>query len=157
VLGLQPHAGLRPSLRLQRLGLLLASNLASGECGAIWRMPLSTWRKGIRQMGSFHFQKLDSYSVAKQIAVRVHAMKIGQSELRDQAERAALSSFLNLSEGLAGRQAGVRRRHFAIALGSLGEVAAALDIGVALGLVPADADLDELVSRLGAMLGALMR
>ncbi len=35
--------------------------------------------------------------------------------------------------------------------------AAAIDIGVALGLVLADAELDELVIRLGAMLGALMR
>ena len=108
-------------------------------------------------MQTFQFQKLDSYQVAKQVCVQVHALKIGQRELRDQAERAALSVFLNLSEGLAGRQSGVRKRHFAIALGSLGEVSAALDMAVALGLVREDAELTSLVSRLGAMLGALLR
>ncbi|HEX7664914.1 MAG TPA: four helix bundle protein [Polyangiaceae bacterium] len=108
-------------------------------------------------MQPFHFQKLDSYLVAKRVCVQVHALRISQRELRDQAERAALSSFLNLSEGLAGRQTGVRKRHFAIALGSLGEVSAALDMAVALGLTREDAELTSLVSRLGAMLGALLR
>ena len=109
-------------------------------------------------MQPFHFQKLDSYQVAKQVCVRVHALRISQRELRDQAERAALSSYLNLSEGLvAPRSSGVRKRHVAIALGSLGELSAALDMAVALGLVREDAELASLVSRLGAMLGALLR
>ncbi|HEX7665684.1 MAG TPA: four helix bundle protein [Polyangiaceae bacterium] len=108
-------------------------------------------------MQTFQFQKLDSYQVAKQVCVQVHALKIGQRELRDQAERAALSVFLNLSEGLAGRAVGVRRRHLAIALGSLGEVSAALDVGIALGVVREDAELETLIARLGAMLGAMMR
>ncbi len=109
-------------------------------------------------MHPFHFQKLDSYQVARRICVQVHAMKIGQRELRDQAERAALSSFLNLSEGLvAPSRSGVRKRHLAIALGSLGEVSAALDMAIALGLAREDAELESLVSRLGAMLGALLR
>ena len=44
-----------------------------------------------------------------------------------------------------------------MALGSLGEVSAALDMAIALGLVREDEELTSLVSRLGAMLGALVR
>ena len=108
-------------------------------------------------MQPFQFQKLDSYQVAKRVCVHVHALKISQRELRDQAERAVLSAFLNLSEGLAGRADGNRKRHYAIALGSLGEVSAALDMAIALGLVREDRELEALIGRLGAMLGALVR
>ena len=108
-------------------------------------------------MQTFRFQKLDSYQVAKRVCARVHALKIGQRELRDHAERAALSSFLNLSEGCAGRADGNRKRHFALALGSLGEVSAALDMAITLGLVGDDAELESLIARLGAMLTAMLR
>jgi hypothetical protein len=40
------------------------------------------------------FQRLDVYVVAKEIAERVHRAKIGDRELRDQATRAAKSTFL---------------------------------------------------------------
>ena len=109
-------------------------------------------------MHTFRFQHLDSYQVAKQVCARVHALKLGHRELRDQAERAALSSFLNLSEGLvAPPHSAVRKRHLAIALGSLGEVSAALDMANALGLTDEDAELTSLIGRLGSMLGALVR
>ena len=38
-------------------------------------------------------QRLDAYVVAKEIAKRVHESKIRDTELRDQATRAAKSSF----------------------------------------------------------------
>ena len=109
-------------------------------------------------MHPFRFQNLDSYRVAKQVCTHVRALKLGHRELRDQAERAALSSFLDLSEGLvAPPRSGVRKRHLAIALGSLGEVSAALDMAIALRLMHDDAELEALVTRLAAMLGALLR
>jgi four helix bundle protein len=90
-------------------------------------------------MGTFQFQKLDCYVAAKQIAVAVHAAKIGDAELREQANRAAKSCFLNLSEGLPSRQSGIRNRHFAASRGSLFELTAAIDLAAALGAIHADA------------------
>ena len=46
------------------------------------------------------FQTLDSYIAAKELARRVHIAKISDAELRDQATRAAKSTFLCLCEGL---------------------------------------------------------
>ena len=108
-------------------------------------------------MTRFHFQKLDAYGVAKDVAVLVHQMQIRDLELRDQATRAAKSCFLNLAEGLPSKMAGVRRRHFAIALGSLGELCAALDLALAIGAVDANADLDAALSRLAPLVGGLLR
>ena len=90
-------------------------------------------------MGTFQFQALDVYAVAKQVAVLVHGAKIRDSELRDQANRAAKSCFLNLSEGLPSHQDGIRRRHFASSKGSLGELCAAVDLAGALGVIDAKA------------------
>jgi hypothetical protein len=45
-------------------------------------------------------QKLDAYRVAKEIAKQVHEAKIRDTELRDQATRAANSCFLTLCERL---------------------------------------------------------
>jgi hypothetical protein len=44
------------------------------------------------------FQTLDAYIVAKEIARIVHAAKISDAELRDQATRASKSTFLCLCE-----------------------------------------------------------
>ncbi|MGH7327235.1 MAG: four helix bundle protein [Polyangiaceae bacterium] len=108
-------------------------------------------------MTHFNFQKTDAYLVAKQVAVLVHQARIRDVELRDQATRAAKSCFLNLSEGLPSRMAGVRRRHFAIALGSLGEVCAAIDLALAIGAVDPSADLDAALVRLAPLVGGLLR
>ena len=49
------------------------------------------------------------------------------------------SVLLNVAEGLPlDHPAGVRRRHFGIAVGSLYELAAALDVSEALGLITAE-------------------
>ena len=108
-------------------------------------------------MTRFHFQKLDAYVVAKEVAVLVHRAQIRDLELRDQATRAAKSCFLNLSEGLPSKQSGIRRRHFASALGSLGELCAALDLAAAIGVVDESADLDAALSRLAPLVGGLLR
>jgi len=55
-------------------------------------------------MGTFNFQSLDIYRVAKEVAVLVQGSRIRDAELRDQATRAAKSAFLNLAEGLPSNQ-----------------------------------------------------
>ena len=109
-------------------------------------------------MGTFNFQSLDIYRVAKETAVLVQGSRIRDAELRDQATRAAKSCFLNLSEGLPSDLAGVRRRHFAIANGSLGELSAALDLAAALGAIDevAARTIDSACERFAMMLRKLM-
>ena len=78
----------------------------------------------------FTFKALDVYRVSRDLTVHVVRMNIADRELRDQATRAAKSVLLNLSEGLPFEQpGGTRRRHFTLALGSLHELAAALEGG----------------------------
>ena len=85
------------------------------------------------------FQKLDAYKLARELAVLIHAAKITHTELRDQAQRAAVGAFLQLSEGLPNERRtldrAMRRRYFTIASNSLCEVAAAVDLAAALGAI----------------------
>jgi len=105
------------------------------------------------------FQRLDSYIAARELARRVHAEKIRDAELRDQATRAAKSVFLNLCEGLPHEGMAMRRKYFASALGSLHEAVGGVDLAATIGAV----DVHEAVlvqalgERLRRMLVALMR
>ena len=101
------------------------------------------------------FQRLNVYKVAKEIAVRVHAAKIGDVELRDQATRASKSAFLNLSEGLPSESSPMRRRFFASAAGSICETAAAVDLAAAIGAI--DRDEARAVQALAAELKRMLR
>ena len=105
------------------------------------------------------FQKLDAYVVAKELARRVHVAKIGDSELRDQATRAAKSCFLCLCEGLPNDGVGLRRKYFHEARNSLAETVGAVDLAGAIDAVRADdaAVIQELAWRLRRMLTALLR
>ncbi len=70
-----------------------------------------------------------------------------------------LEQQVSTASGLPDTQLGVRRRHFTIARNSLCEVAAAVDLAVAIGALPAAA-AGELVGRLqrvAALLAGLMR
>jgi four helix bundle protein len=101
------------------------------------------------------FQQLDAYVVAKEIARRVHTAKIGDRELRDQATRAAKSTFLRLSEGLPNEGASRRRKYFTEANNSLHELLGAMDLAAAIDAVtPDDA---AAVQRLGARLKRMIR
>ena len=80
-------------------------------------------------------QNLDCYQVAKSIAVRVHEAKIRDTELRDQATRAAKSTFLRLAEGLPNEGAGMRRKYFVEANNWLHEVVAAVNLASAIGAI----------------------
>ena len=104
---------------------------------------------------TFPFQSLDVYVAAKELARRVCAARIADDELRDQATRAAKSCFLNLAEGLPAESAGLRRRAFALATGSLCEAVAAVDLAAALGaFAPAEA---EAVQALGLRVKRMLR
>ncbi|NUP06840.1 MAG: four helix bundle protein [Polyangiaceae bacterium] len=107
----------------------------------------------------FAFQKLDVYVVARDFVRLVHQAGIGDSELRDQASRAAKSAFLNIAEGLPERRQGIRHRHFSIARGSLAEAVSALDAALVIGALDAArvAALHTCASRLSALIGALHR
>ncbi|MCC6995082.1 MAG: four helix bundle protein [Deltaproteobacteria bacterium] len=104
------------------------------------------------------FQRLDAYAVAKELAERVHAAKIADRELRDQATSAAKSTFLRLSEGLPLDGAAMRRKYFNESNGSLHETLAAMDLAAALGAARAAdaAAVQVLGARLKKMLRALM-
>jgi len=80
------------------------------------------------------FMQLDIYRVARELVVRVGALKIADRELREQATRAATSVLLQLSEGLPLEGQAARRKYFNEAKGSVCEVAAAVDVAAALGV-----------------------
>ncbi len=103
------------------------------------------------------FQHLDIYRAARDLAAVVHAARISDAELRDQASRASKSVFLNVCEGRPSESPGIRRRHFALANGSLHEVVGALDLACAIGApgqVPAER-AQALALRVKRMLRAL--
>jgi four helix bundle protein len=81
------------------------------------------------------FQCLEVYIAARAFAQAVHAAAIRDPELRDQATRASKSTFCNLCEGLPSRSVAMRRKHFAIADGSLHEAIGAVDLAAAIGAV----------------------
>src|SRR5688572_18420041 len=104
------------------------------------------------------FQRLDAYAVAKELARTVHAAKIGDTELRDQATRAAKSTFLHICEGLPNESVAMRRRYFVGANNSLHETIGAMDLAVTIGAArPEDgAVVQELGVRLKRMLRGLI-
>jgi four helix bundle protein len=105
------------------------------------------------------FQRLDMYVVAKELAVRVHAGRIRDAELRDQAQRASKSAFLQVSEGLPHDSVAMRRKYFSCARASASETAGAVDLAHALNAIDAqDAiDIQALAKRLHMMLRGAMR
>jgi four helix bundle protein len=107
----------------------------------------------------FPFQKLDAYRVARELARRVHAAKIRDRELRDQATRAAKSCFLCLCEGLPNDGAAMRHKYFVESRNSLAETVGAIDLAAVIGVVRQDDahTIQQLGSRLRRMLTALLR
>ncbi len=107
----------------------------------------------------FPFQSLDVYRAARELAALVHRAAIRDSELRDQATRAAKSAFLNLCEGLPDDRAAMRRKYFEQADGSLHETVGAVDLAGAIGAVGEDRakEIVALAARVRAMLRGLLR
>ena len=107
----------------------------------------------------FPHQRLDAYQHAKELARVVSAAKIAHAELRDQAERAAISVFLNASEGLPNDSVPMRRRYFTTARNSLFELVAAVDLAATLGAMSVEdaAAAQAIAWRVRGMLVALLR
>jgi four helix bundle protein len=81
--------------------------------------------------------------------------KISDPELRDQATRAAKSTFLNLCEGLPNTTAPMRQKYFQASQSSLYETLGAMDLAGAIGAAqPEDA---AAVQELGVSLVQMMR
>ncbi len=111
-------------------------------------------RTTAKDVGLLRFMQLDVYRVAREVVVAVGRLGVKDAELRGQVARAAASLLLNLSEGLPSRSAAMRGRYFASARGSAYEVAAAVDVASALGLI-AEADAAAVLAlcdRVSAML-----
>ena len=105
------------------------------------------------------FQRLDIYQAARELARQVHAAEIRDPELRDQATRAAKSTFLHICEGLPNESAPMRRRYFVGANNSLHEVVGAVDLaGVIEAIGAEDAHrIQALAERVKRMLRGLLR
>jgi len=104
-------------------------------------------------------QRMDVYRAAYALCVRVREAKIRHAELRDQAERASVSAFLAVSEGLPHASAGMRRQYFARARASVWETAGAIHLAVGLGAMEHEGwrACQEVAVRTSAMLVALLR
>jgi four helix bundle protein len=101
------------------------------------------------------FQRLEVYVAARALAQAIHDAGIRDPELRDQATRASKSTFCNLCEGLPSRSHAMRRKHFAIADGSLHEAIGAVDLAAAIGAV--EPERAEAVQALGTTTLRLLR
>ena len=104
-------------------------------------------------------QKLDAYRLSRELAVRVRAAKIAHSELRDQAERASVSVFLAINEGLPHSSPRMRRTYYERARASLCETVGACDLAHGFGALD-DAQARELhllAKRVGAIIVGLLR
>lgn len=99
-----------------------------------------------------------SIDLLRSLAPLITAVASADPSLADQLRRAAQSVPLNVAEAQR-RTLRDRRNRFRIALGSAAEVAACLDVGLALGYVAAEqvAPALELVDRVRAMTFRLSR
>ena len=103
--------------------------------------------------------RLLAYGVALELLQAVLAARISDSKLRDEAERAAKGTCLNLAEGAGRSSRGDKARAYAIARGECVESIAAVEIAVMCGRARAEAlpRVVELGNRLNAMLSKLVR
>ncbi len=112
---------------------------------------------------SFPQHRLDVYNVAVEMAVQAKrvadAIPRGHRNLADQLLRAATSVVLNIGEGANRMSPGMKRQRYTEARGEVGEVASAVELIVAFGLVPPPnaAALLHLASRTGQMLTRMVK
>jgi four helix bundle protein len=110
----------------------------------------------------FPHQKLEAYQVALEIATLANKVSNqiprGHRNVADHLGRAASNSVLLLAEGANRRGAGEKRQRFVESRGECGEVSAACDLVLELGLgSQADATaLKSLAARVSAMLTRLI-
>ena len=95
-----------------------------------------------------------SLELATLARLAIESLPRGFASLADQLRRAAGSVTENFAEGCGKRTARDRRRYFDTARGSAYEVAAAFDVGVALGAL--EPELAERASDIADHLGAML-
>jgi len=91
-----------------------------------------------------------TYQLAMELYKKGRLLKIGSVSLKDQFDRASLSIVLNLAEGEGKATVKDRKKFFVIAMGSLREVQACLEI-------LENQELGDLANKLGAYLHKLIR
>ncbi len=103
--------------------------------------------------------RLVAFSVAKELLIAVQAAKISDSELRDQALRAAKGAALNIAEAAGRASDKDKARVFMIARGEVVEAAAAVEIAQVIGATSpaALANVLQLANRAVALLTGLAR
>jgi four helix bundle protein len=114
---------------------------------------------GMTDEERFPHQRLDVYRAARELTQLVFASKIRDEDLRDQAQRAARSVFLQLCEGLPNDRIAMRRNYFGRARDSLFELVGCLDVANVVGALDDEhAKAAHAVAlRVRAMLVALLR
>src|SRR5258706_10924488 len=103
--------------------------------------------------------RLWAYGVALELLDAVISARISDAKLRDEAERAAKGTCLNLAEGAGRLTRADKARAYAIARGECVEAIAAVEIAVRCGRARREAlsRVLELGNRLNAMLTGLIR
>jgi len=99
---------------------------------------------------------LNVYHLALKLVRFVHRNPIGHRELRDQAQRAAVSVGLGIAEG-AGLSGAAQKRHFRIARASGLEVATAYELADAIGESVPCPEVQRRCTTIVAMLTRLVR
>jgi len=114
-------------------------------------------------VGPFVHERLAAYQVALQMAASAGEVAAtiprGHRNIADHMLRAASNCVLLLAEGANRRGAGEKRQRFVEARGEAGEVAAAVDLAAALGLLrgPQLGNLKHLAARVAALASGLIR
>ena len=84
-------------------------------------------------------EKLDCYqrslTMIKELQKEMPTFPLGSSHLKDQLRRALISISLNIAEGASKPYPKDKRRFYAIARGSAGEVSACIDVCLCLNLL----------------------
>ena len=113
------------------------------------------------QPGQLEHERLIAYQKAYQLLELIESLGTlpGESDLRNQLNRAADSILLNIAEGASRQSPPDKRRFYLFARGSLGEVAAAIDIlMIRRRITPAcHADLRGRLIEVARLLGGLCR
>ena len=91
-----------------------------------------------------------TYQLAKNLHNLVREIKWPETIIKDQVYRASLSIVLNISEGYGKQTPRDRRRFYQIAMGSLRETQACLDLY-------ANAEAEKIADQLGAYLYRLIQ
>ena len=100
--------------------------------------------------------RLHVWHLSMDLVRLVHRARIGHAELRDQAQRASISTALGIAEG-AGLEGAARKRHFRLAKASGLEVCSAYELAEAIGEPVPRAQVQQLATSIVAMLTRLIR